>query len=249
VEEGADIIDVGGQSAITNRPEVDAEHEAGLVLPIVEGLHEHHPEVLVSVDTFKPMVVDAVLDAGAGIINDVSGLLNPEIAGSCARHEADLAIMHTAAKPKLRLQRQDLYVNVVKEVATFLEERLKLAVAQGLAREAVILDPGPDFPETPHQTVTLLRGIDEIERWGGRSCSRCLARTSSALSPAGAHGGAMQPPTRLSPTSPPRPVIWPGALCPGRARRRQHHGDVYRNDGTRSAPAAPGQPQTRATLG
>ncbi|HKY58101.1 MAG TPA: dihydropteroate synthase [Aeromicrobium sp.] len=166
VAAGADIIDIGGQSAITNRPEVEAELEAALVAPLVEWMVAEHPDVLVSVDTYKPRVVDAVLDAGASIINDVSGLLYPEIVSSVVRHDAALVIMHTAAKPKVRRQDPELYADVVGEVRDFLAERLARVIELGLPRESVILDPGPDFTKTPHQTVELLRGIEAVRELG-----------------------------------------------------------------------------------
>lgn len=166
VAAGADIIDVGGQSAITNRPEVEPGVEADLVVPLVEWMVAEHPGVLVSVDTYKPVVVDAVLDAGAAIINDVSGLLHPEIVPSVTRHDAALIIMHTAAKPKVRRQDPELYSDVVGEVHRFLAERLERVVGLGLPRESVIVDPGPDFTKTPHQTVELLRAIDAVRDLG-----------------------------------------------------------------------------------
>ena len=166
VAAGADIIDIGGQSAITNRPEVEAEAEADMVVPLVRWMADAHPDVLVSVDTYKPPVVDAVLDAGAAIINDVSGLLYPEIVASVTRHGAALVIMHTAAKPKVRRQDPELYADVVGEVRGFLAERLEQVVGLGLPRESVILDPGPDFTKTPHQTVEVLRAIDAVRDLG-----------------------------------------------------------------------------------
>lgn len=166
VAAGADIIDIGGQSAITNRPEVEAEAEADMVVPLVRWMRDAHPDVLVSVDTYKPPVVDAVLDAGAAIINDVSGLLYPEIVASVTRHDAALVIMHTAAKPKVRRQDPELYDDVVGEVRGFLAERLEQVVGLGLPRESVILDPGPDFTKTPHQTVEVLRAIDAVRDLG-----------------------------------------------------------------------------------
>jgi dihydropteroate synthase len=166
VAAGADIIDIGGQSAVTNRPEVEAEVEAELVVPLVEWMAAEHPEVLVSVDSYKPPVVEAVLDAGASIINDVSGLLHPEIVPAVIRHDAALVIMHTAAKPKVRRQDPDLYADVVNEVRGFLAERLDDVIGLGLPREAVILDPGPDFTKTPHQTVELLRAIEAVRELG-----------------------------------------------------------------------------------
>jgi len=166
VEGGADIIDVGGQSAITNQPELDAAVEAERVVPIVAWLRESYPDTLISVDTYRPSVVAEVLAAGAHIINDVSGLLYPEVAALCAQHQAALVIMHTAARPKVRLQDPGLYTDVGAEVLAFLNERSASATAEGLAWESIILDPGPDFTKTPHQTIELLRGIDEIRSLG-----------------------------------------------------------------------------------
>jgi dihydropteroate synthase len=166
VEAGADIIDIGGQSAITNQPVLDPEVEAERVLPLVSWLHEQHPEVLVSVDTYKPAVVEAVLEAGAAIVNDVSGLLYPEIVDSCVRHRAALVVMHTRAAPKVRLQEAGLYEDVTTDVVGFLSDRIDRAVARGLDREAIIVDPGPDFTKTPAQTVAMLRRLDEVRAFG-----------------------------------------------------------------------------------
>jgi dihydropteroate synthase len=166
IEAGADIIDVGGQSAVTNQPPVEAELEVERVLPIVEWLHRQFPDVLVSVDTYKPRVVDAVLQAGAHIINDVSGLRHPEVASSCAQHQAALVVMHTAAPPKVRLQDPALYGDVTADVLGFLQERMQVAIEAGVPRESLILDPGPDFTKTPYQTVEMLRRIDEFRALG-----------------------------------------------------------------------------------
>jgi dihydropteroate synthase len=165
-EAGADVIDIGGQSAITNQPELEAEVEAERVLPLVQWLHAHHPDVLISVDTYKPLVVEATLTAGAAIVNDVSGLLYPEIVDSCVRHQAALVVMHTRARPKVRLQDAGLYADVTTDVVEFLRERMDLAVARGLDPEAIILDPGPDFTKTPAQTVSMLRRLDEVRAFG-----------------------------------------------------------------------------------
>lgn len=166
IEAGADIIDVGGQSAITNRPEVDAQDEVERVVPIVEWLRRHHPDVLISVDTYKPLVAEAALAAGAAILNDVSGLRDPALAEAAARHEAGLVVMHTAAKPLTRLQQRDLYDDVAAEVVDFLAQRIDVAIGHGLPRQSIVVDPGPDFTKTPHQTVAVLRRIDEVRALG-----------------------------------------------------------------------------------
>ena len=166
IAQGADIIDVGGQSAITNQPELDAAIETDRVLPIVEWLHHTHPDVLISVDTYKPNVANAVLEAGASIINDVSGLAYPEVAQLCATHEAALVVMHTAAAPKVRLQDPALYADVTGDVVEFLTQKMTQAEALGLPRESLVIDPGPDFTKTPHQTVQLLRELPKVRALG-----------------------------------------------------------------------------------
>lgn len=166
VEAGADIIDVGGQSAITNRPAIAAQQELERVVPIVEWLRTHHPDVLVSIDTYKPQVAEAALTAGGSILNDVSGLRDVTLADIAARHGAGLVLMHTAAAPLTRLQQRDLYDDVAGEVVDFLADRTEAAVARGVPRESVVLDPGPDFTKTPHQTVAVLRRIEEVRALG-----------------------------------------------------------------------------------
>lgn len=166
VEAGADIVDIGGQSAITNHPELDAEVEVERVLPLVTWLHAHHPDVMVSVDTYKPVVVEAALAAGGAIINDVSGLLYPDVVDSCVRHHSALVVMHTRARPKVRLQDAGLYDDVTADVVNFLKGRIEIAVGRGIDPEAIIVDPGPDFTKTPAQTVSMLRRLDEVRAIG-----------------------------------------------------------------------------------
>jgi dihydropteroate synthase len=195
VRAGADVIDIGGQSAITGEPEVDPRAELERVLPIVEWLAANHPDVLISVDTYKPEVVAAVVSAGAAIINDVSGLLYPEVAAICADGGAALVVLHNRAKPKVRLQDPERYDDVVADVVAFLAERMELAVAQGLSRRALILDPGPDFTKTPHQTLAVLRRLEAV-RALGRPVLLALSRKDFvgailARSPRGRDPGSM----------------------------------------------------------
>lgn len=166
VEAGADIVDIGGQSAITNQPELDGEEESARVTPIVEWVRRTYPDVRISVDTYKPLVVRDVVAAGADIINDVSGLLYPDVAGICADAGAALVIMHTKARPKQRLQDSGAYDDVAGEVSAFLEQKIAEAVELGLPVESIIVDPGPDFAKTPHQTLEVLRHVAEFRRFG-----------------------------------------------------------------------------------
>jgi len=166
IQAGADVLDIGGQSAITGVPEINADLENERVVPIVEWIRSTYPDVLISVDTYKPRVVEASLAAGADIINDVSGLLYPEVATLCAGSGAALVVMHTAAAPKVRKQDADLYRDIGAEVRDFLTVKMDEAVALGVPRESIILDPGPDFAKTPHQTLTLLREIAGVREMG-----------------------------------------------------------------------------------
>jgi len=163
---GATVVDIGGQSGITNVPEVDPSEEIDRVGPVVEAIVAELPELVVSVDTYKPPVAEAVLAAGAHIVNDVSGLRAPELAPLVAQHRAALVVMHTAAPPKTRLQESDLYGNVVDEVRRFLAAKVDEAVAAGVDRESILVDPGPDFTKTPAQTVEVLRHLRELNPEG-----------------------------------------------------------------------------------
>lgn len=161
LEAGADIIDVGGESASTNRPAVDPVQEIERVVPLIERLVGDFGAV-VSIDTYKPAVAQAAVAAGAAIVNDVSGLRDPVLARVCAESGAALVVMHTSAAPKQRLQDPDLYGDIVEEVLRFLSERIALALQEGVSREQLIVDPGPDFAKTPAQTVELLASVSRL---------------------------------------------------------------------------------------
>jgi dihydropteroate synthase len=162
---GAAVIDIGGESGTTNRPPVEAGEEIERVVPLIERVVAEGG-ALVSVDTYKPAVAQAAIAAGASIVNDVSGLRDPELADVCAQTGAALIVMHTRAAPKQRLQDPDLYGDVVAEVMGFLGERLELARSRGVADEQLIVDPGPDFAKTPAQTIELLRGAARLHEFG-----------------------------------------------------------------------------------
>jgi dihydropteroate synthase len=165
-EQGATIIDVGGQSGITGVPEVAVEEEVARVVPVVEGILAAAPGLVVSVDTYRPAVVEAALAAGAALVNDVSGLRHPEVAELCGSVGAGLVIMHTRAQPKHKVLDPDLYDDVTADVVGFLRGRIDAAVTRGMEPEGIVLDPGPDFAKTPAQTVEVLRGIDKVRALG-----------------------------------------------------------------------------------
>jgi dihydropteroate synthase len=162
VGEGADVIDVGGESGVTGVPAVAAEEEARRVVPLVERLAAEG--VLVSVDTWKPSVARAALAAGAAMINDVSGLRDPALADACAEADAALVVMHTRAEPKVKAFPD--YDDVVADVVEFVRERVALARERGVAEERIVVDPGPDFAKTPAETVAVLRALETLGELG-----------------------------------------------------------------------------------
>jgi dihydropteroate synthase len=163
VAAGADLIDVGAESGVTYSAASDAEVEAGRVVPVVERLVAEG--VLVSVDTWKAPVALAAVEAGAAVVNDVSGLADPQLAGVAARSGAGLVVMHTRAEPK-REQFADYGGAVVEDVEAFLRDRIELATSCGVAFEQLVLDPGPDFAKSPQESVEVLRALPALQGLG-----------------------------------------------------------------------------------
>lgn len=165
VAAGAGVIDIGGESGVTNRPAVSPEEEINRVVPLIERVVEELG-VTVSIDTYKAPVAAAALAAGAAIVNDVSGLRDPELADVCAQSGAGLIITHTRAAPKEKLLDHSLDERIVADVRSFLIERTALAVRCGVAAEQIMLDPGPDLGKTPFQTVSVLRAYADLHELG-----------------------------------------------------------------------------------
>jgi dihydropteroate synthase len=163
VAEGADIVDVGGESGVTYNHSTPPALEIARVVPLVERLVAE--EVLVSVDTWKADVARAAVEAGAVMLNDVSGLRDPAIAALAAESGAALVLMHTRAAPK-EAAFPDYGGDVTGDVEAFLRERVEQARAQGVAEEQLVLDPGPDFAKTPAQTVEVLRSLPRLHALG-----------------------------------------------------------------------------------
>ncbi|MBM3718633.1 MAG: dihydropteroate synthase [Actinobacteria bacterium] len=161
MDEGADIVDIGGQSAITGVPEISEDEEIERISPVIEWVVDN-TEAVVSVDTYRPRVARAALEAGAHIINDISGLLHPEVADVVAAAGAGYILMHNRGRPKVRLTDPNLYEDVTADVLEFMDERLLALETSGVTRDQVIVDPGPDFAKTPAQTVEVLRNIGAL---------------------------------------------------------------------------------------
>jgi dihydropteroate synthase len=196
VAEGADILDVGGESTRPGAEPVAAAEELRRVVPAVEGLAEAGLDVQISVDTYKSTVARAALDAGASLVNDVTAFrADPEMAGLVAQSGADCCLMHMLGEPRT-MQRVGgpKYEDVVDEVKAFLEERLEFAVREGVERERIMLDPGIGFGKTEAHNLELLRRLPELLTLGapiviGTSrkgfLGRIIARAAGRTEPVG----------------------------------------------------------------
>lgn len=160
VADGASVIDLGAQSAATHLPVVDPDDEITALVPVVTSLADEG--IVVSIDTYKPRVAAAALDAGAQIINDYSGVEHEELAGIVASHDAWYVLTHNRGKPKQRLTDATLYADVTGDVITFFEHHLERLDELGLDPDRVILDPGVDLSKTPQQTLDVMREVDRI---------------------------------------------------------------------------------------
>jgi dihydropteroate synthase len=162
-EQGAEILDVGGESTRPGAAEVSAEEETARVEPVVAGLAG---TATVSIDTSKAAVAEAALDAGATIVNDVTALSHdPEIGALCAERGAGLVLMHMQGDPRT-MQEDPSYDDVVDDVKAFLAQRMEMAIAVGVVEELIWLDPGIGFGKTLDHNLELLRCLGELRELG-----------------------------------------------------------------------------------
>ncbi len=164
VEEGALIIDVGGESTRPGATPVTEEEECARVLDVVKALAGKG--ICVSIDTRHAPVARAALEAGASIINDVSGFRDPAMVDLVASCDAGLVVMHMGGDDPRTMQDEPVYEDVVAEVRDYLKAQADNLIAHGVARERICLDPGPGFGKTAKQTVELMRNFHEFNRLG-----------------------------------------------------------------------------------
>jgi dihydropteroate synthase len=160
-EVGADWIDIGGVPFAPG-PEVSATEELDRVLPVVEVARDL---AVVSVDTYRPEVAEAVIEAGAGVINDTSGLRDPAMADAVAGTAATLVITHSLAAPRT-LHPSPSYGDVTAEVVGFLRQRIDLAQSRGVRPEQIVVDPGHDLNKNTYHSLELTRRLDEVAALG-----------------------------------------------------------------------------------
>ena len=162
-EEGADILDVGGESTRPGAATVSAEEETRRVLPVISELVRQG--CVVSVDTKKPEVMRAALDVGAAMVNDVMALQAQGALETVAACSAAVCLMHMQGDPQT-MQRVPSYVNVVEEVQFFLQERVRTCEASGILRERLLIDPGFGFGKTLQHNLELLKHLDRLQVLG-----------------------------------------------------------------------------------
>jgi dihydropteroate synthase len=159
VAEGADIIDIGGESTRPGHESVDAETELARVIPVIRAVRETCPNAVISIDSYKAQVAEAALQAGANMINDVWGFLrDPEIAFVAAKHQVPSVVMHN--------QESTDYENLVHDVIRSLRRSIRRGVEAGLPPELLIIDPGIGFGKTAEQNLDMLRDMAELKVLG-----------------------------------------------------------------------------------
>lgn len=163
--DGADIIDIGGESSRPGSDPVPADEEIRRVIPVISGLRKT-TKALISVDTTKFEVAQAALDHGADIINDISSFsLDPRLLSLAAQYHAGFILMHMQGNPKT-MQIHPFYEDVLKEIRLFLAEKIEIALAYGLKKESLIIDPGIGFGKRTDDNLRLLNRLDFFEELG-----------------------------------------------------------------------------------
>jgi dihydropteroate synthase len=161
VEDGAAIVDVGGESTRPGAAPVGVDEEIRRVVPVVDRLSQAVPQVIISVDTSKPEVIREAVRAGAGLVNDVRALTAPGALEAAAASGSAVCLMHMQGDPRT-MQQAPGYVDVVKEVKAFLDERVQACRAAGMASDRLIIDPGFGFGKTLEHNLAMLRGLSEL---------------------------------------------------------------------------------------
>lgn len=159
LQDGADIIDIGGESTRPGHIPVDADEEIRRVVPVVQAVRAAAPQAIISIDTYKASVADAALSAGANIINDVWGLLkDPEMAAVAAKHQAPTIVMHN--------QDSTQYDDMIHDIIRSLRHSIRTAVAAGLPADLIMIDPGIGFGKNALQNLDMLRELNELQVLG-----------------------------------------------------------------------------------
>ena len=165
VDEGAAIVDIGGIKAAPGG-EVDAEEELRRVLPVVEEARTRHPDVVLSVDTWRSEVADVLCRAGADVINDAWGAVDPGLAAVAAQHDVGLVCTHAGGQSARTRPHRVWYDDVVSEATAYLLDRAEDALAAGVRRDGIVIDPAHDFGKNSRHSLLLTRRTDTLVETG-----------------------------------------------------------------------------------
>lgn len=166
--EGADIIDIGGESSRPGSESVSLEEEMRRVLPVIQKIRKHS-DIQISIDTRRSKVAEECLSAGANMINDISaGTFDPDILKVAAEKNVPICLMHMKGDPKTMQKGEICYDDVVGEICDYLKERVKVAVAAGIKKENIIIDPGIGFGKTTEHNVAILKELKRFKELGCR---------------------------------------------------------------------------------
>ncbi|MBI4231629.1 dihydropteroate synthase [Candidatus Peregrinibacteria bacterium] len=161
-QDGANIIDIGGESTRPNARPVGEKEELRRIIPVIEKLSS---KTLVSVDTYKPKVAQEAIEAGAKIINDITGLANPKMAEVASKYRVPIIIMHIKGTPR-NMQKNPSYKNVIGEIMEYFSKRIKRAFSYGIHKSKILIDPGIGFGKRPQDNIEILRRLGELAKLG-----------------------------------------------------------------------------------
>lgn len=196
IEEGADIIDIGGESTRPFSDPITEEEELKRVVPVVKAIREELPDVVISVDTYKSRVAEESLKAGASMINDISaGCFDQRMVEVVKDFDCPYVIMHIKGTPKT-MQENPQYKDVVKEVKEFLQNRIEFLVKKGISVEKIIVDPGLGFGKTFEHNLEILKRLDEFYSLGrpvllGHSRKSFIGKVLNKPNPLDREGGTV----------------------------------------------------------
>ncbi|WP_299448356.1 dihydropteroate synthase [uncultured Phascolarctobacterium sp.] len=166
LEQGADILDIGGESTRPGSDSVDGEEECKRVLPVIAELRKNYPDAVISIDTYRAATAEAALASGANIINDISAMeADAKMLDVVVRNNAPIILMHMRGTPK-NMQQNCQYQNVVQEVAVYLAQRAQLLRERGVGLDKIILDPGIGFAKNVEQNLLLMRDLKTLTSFG-----------------------------------------------------------------------------------
>ncbi|KRQ87887.1 Dihydropteroate synthase [Caloramator mitchellensis] len=195
IDEGADILDIGGESTRPGSEPVSEDEEIKRVIPVIEAIRKVNKEIIISVDTYRAKTAELAIQAGADIINDISAMMfDKEMINVIKKYNVPVILMHIKGTPK-NMQNNPHYNDVVKEVYEFLEERIKFSIDNGIEKSKIITDPGIGFGKLFDHNIELIKNIEIFKNLG---CPVLLAH--SRKSSIGVALGNLPPEERLEGT-------------------------------------------------